>query len=229
MTMKILNILKGLCYVAGFFALASLGLLFLTIKVEIPKMLPALQQTIKEQGEETRKVTVAMVNKQGGDLQLLVAAELKNTRILVTDEIAKTSHLLSTELSKTRNTAVDITTVLDNRIAVIQADLDKQLTVTNSTLAESLKPFNSIGKQIDAVAPMFLDCEYNADCFFNRYVGTMRGIEKMSQNGAETSKSITKISDNVSKVTDEFVKPKPWYKTLLNYVTSSAIVVAKFF
>ena len=45
----------------------------------------------------------------------------------------------------------------------------------------------SVAKQVDDAAPLFLDCEHNRDCFFNRYVGASQSIERAAGNFAEVS------------------------------------------
>jgi hypothetical protein len=53
-------------------------------------------------------------------------------------------------------------------------------------LRSDLKPVldhaGNLAKQVDDTAPMFLNCEYNPDCIFNRYVGASKGIERAALN-----------------------------------------------
>ena len=46
-----------------------------------------------------------------------------------------------------------------------------------SELRPTLRHSAAIAAQIDDSLPMFLDCDHNPDCVFNRYVGVSRGIE----------------------------------------------------
>jgi len=42
----------------------------------------------------------------------------------------------------------------------------------------------------DDAAPLFLDCEYNPDCVFNRYVGASKGIERAAMNFGQMSSDV---------------------------------------
>ena len=48
----------------------------------------------------------------------------------------------------------------------------------------------SVTKQVDDAAPLFLDCEYNPDCVFNRYVGASKGIERAALNFGQMSSDV---------------------------------------
>ena len=100
----------------------------------------------------------------------------------------------------------DITQKADARIADLAVRVDGQLTRTNDTVA-GLKPIldhaASITKQADEAAPLFLDCEYNPDCVFNRFQGVSKAVEQMAQAGA---KAAPKLADEAVKVGDSAVK-----------------------
>jgi hypothetical protein len=117
---------------------------------------------------------------------------------------------------------------LNAQLSKAELDLNTQLTTLNSNIESSLKPINSVTAQVADAAPLFLNCEFNSDCLFNRWVGLGRGIEKMSENGAATSKSIAKITEDLSVLTHEITKPKPWYKHLMDYGKVGIYAVSKF-
>jgi len=88
----------------------------------------------------------------------------------------------------------------------------------------------SIAAQADAAAPMFLDCDHNPDCLFNRYVGASKGIERASVNVVLMTADVRQalpaaittwqgIGTNVNGITDnvnKLTRPK-WYDRALGY------------
>jgi hypothetical protein len=95
----------------------------------------------------------------------------------------------------------------------------------------------SFTKQVDDAAPLFLDCEYNPDCFFNRYVGASKSIERAAGNFAQVSLDFRNalptgiatwqgIGTNVAGITgniNQLTKPR-WYDRLLGYGLNGVII-----
>jgi hypothetical protein len=130
------------------------------------------------------------------------------------------------QLSEIRETA-------DQRVGDTLDRADAALE-TISGLRQDLKPVldhsAAITAQVDESLPLFLDCDHNPDCVFNRYVGASKGIEKAAGNVAEMSsdfrgalpKAIVAwqgIGDDVHGITGNVKKlttPK-WYDRALGY------------
>jgi hypothetical protein len=81
-------------------------------------------------------------------------------------------------------------------------------------LKPTLDHAGSVAKQADEAAPLFLDCQFNPDCLFNRYVGAAKGIESAAQNVGRMSTDVgaavpgmlttwSQIGANVARATDE--------------------------
>ncbi len=95
----------------------------------------------------------------------------------------------------------------------------------------------SIAAQADASLPLFLDCEYNPDCVFNRYVGASKGIETAALNFGAMSQDVraalppmlktwNQIGVDVSgtaKNVNRLTKPK-WYDRLIGYGLNGVII-----
>ncbi len=85
-------------------------------------------------------------------------------------------------------------------VRVIAGKLDAplaQLTASIEHVAgirEDLKPtltnVASVTAQVSDAAPLFLDCDHNPDCAFNRFQGTTKAIERASQNFGQMSTQI---------------------------------------
>lgn len=104
-------------------------------------------------------------------------------------------------------------------------------------LKPTLEHAASVSKQVDDAAPLFLDCEFNQDCFFNRYVGASKGIERAAMNLSLMSADVTAalppaittwqgIGTNVAGITanvNQLTKPK-WYDRLLGYGLNGVVI-----
>ena len=137
------------------------------------------------------------------------------------------------EVGQIRSTA-------DRRVGDTLARVDTAL-VKVEELRGDLKPaFDhaaSVTKQVDDAAPLFLDCEFNQDCFFNRYVGASKGIERAAMNFSQMSGDVTlampaaittwqSIGTNVAGITanvNQLTKPK-WYDRLLGYGLNGVVI-----
>jgi len=141
------------------------------------------------------------------------------------------------EVDRIRETA-------DRRIGdtLARADLALQ---TVTTLQTDLKPTldrsAAIAAQVDDALPLFLDCDHNPDCVFNRYVGASKSFEKASQNFAQTSvdfrgavpamlstwQSIgTNVAGTAANI-NRLTKPH-WYDRLIGYGLNGALVYRNF-
>ncbi len=219
-----------------FLALSLLAFVCIDVVGKLPNQLDTL---IRDQSREWQTTSATIITQQ-----------LAETRNLVSNELLFTRETLSDELSKTRADLRFSVLIADNRAASIQADLntqlleanntfDTQLTKTEADLAANMSmlnsniatltvPMASVMSQVNDTAPMFLDCEYNSDCLFNRWVGMGRSIEKVAENGADTSKNVAKLTEDLSKFTFEITKPKPWYKHIIDYGKLAVYSVSKF-
>jgi hypothetical protein len=90
---------------------------------------------------------------------------------------------------------------------------------------------------MDDAAPLWLDCEYNPDCLFNRYVGSSKGIERAALNFGQMSLDVKNalptaittwqsIGTNVAGITanvNQLTKPR-WYDRLLGYGLNGVVI-----
>jgi hypothetical protein len=60
--------------------------------------------------------------------------------------------------------------------------VDKKLDAALALAGPVLQYAGNVAAQVDSAAPLFLDCSFNQDCIFNRYVGVSKAFEKTSQN-----------------------------------------------
>lgn len=121
----------------------------------------------------------------------------------------------------------------------MEVDFDSQLTAAQTSLARTtagagaaVSGASEIERQISDALPLFLDCDHNPDCVFNRYVGMARGLEKMSQAwGAEAkpiSRHVEKTTEDVERIADKFTQPRSSWGKLWDGVKTAAYVISRF-
>lgn len=95
----------------------------------------------------------------------------------------------------------------------------------------------AITAQVNGALPSFLDCDHNADCAFNRYVGASRGIERAALNFGQASNDFRgtlphmlstweQVGANVSGTAANFERlTKPhWYDRLIGYGLNGIVI-----
>jgi hypothetical protein len=188
-----------------------------------------------------------------------VPAEIRLTRATLVAEADAARQDLTTQIALTRSAAL---TVGDRQLTAFRTGLlaetagfgattarqlggtlsriDSALAATTSLEAElrpTLRHSASVAAQIDDSLPMFLDCDHNPDCVFNRYVGVSRGVETAATDVSAMSRdfrrdwpSYLKTWQNIGTQTDGFVAnmnriTRPhWYDRLIGYTVNGALI-----
>lgn len=128
--------------------------------------------------------------------------------------------------------------IADVRRQVNSVDVNKRIDAAQQSIDTALKPAVSIASQLDQSLPLFLDCEYNPDCVFNRFQGTSKAIEQMAQAGAKAAPEIsvdiagiTKSSNDIAKSADTYVKnftkPQTFWQKVKTFIVFGAAVGGK--
>lgn len=125
---------------------------------------------------------------------------------------------------------------LDKHLGSVNGTLEKETGELNMTLrnlaapgAATLMTVNRAAGRIDDALPLYLDCDHNPDCAFNRFQGTTKALERSAQTIAAAMPQLTassiQIADNASavtgdvrKITTEITKPEKWYFRVLKLV-----------
>jgi len=112
---------------------------------------------------------------------------------------------------------------------------------TVDALRGDLKPAldhaGSITAQVNDALPMFLDCDHNSDCMFNRYVGASRGIERAAFNIGKASTDVSNAlpmaittwqsiggnANGIAANVNQLTKPK-WYDRLIGYGLNGVVI-----
>ena len=95
---------------------------------------------------------------------------------------------------------------------------------------QAAAPIASTASQFNDAAPLFLDCEFNEDCIFNRFQGVSKATEQTLQAVAKAAPKIAdataKIEADIQREADAITKPKRWYQKLFGALALSGEVVA---
>ncbi len=132
--------------------------------------------------------TVAAVPAEIGLMRAALVREADATRQDLTRQVAA-ARAGAIELSDRQATAFrtgllaqtgGLGDATSRQIGATLSQIDSALATTTSLeleLRPTLRHSAAIAAQIDDSLPMYLDCDHNPDCVFNRYVGVSRGIE----------------------------------------------------
>ena len=179
-------------------------------------------------------------------LMLAAEADLARVQAVVQVEAARKEALAlvdrqSTAWRKELAGQVEaIRTTFDNRAGELAPIADRVAAVVEGIRGDwkpVLEHAGSVAGQVDAAAPLFLDCEYNPDCVFNRYVGAAQGIETAARNVGVASGTLNAALPGFVKSADalaadsaasaanikRLTTPK-WYDRLIGYALNGAIL-----
>ena len=183
--------------------------------------------------EATRRELIGVVEAARKDL----TAQVESARRDVLTRAERQSAALRTEAL---TEAAEIRKMADRRLGDTLTHADTALG-TVEALRRDLKPVldNSaaIAAQVNGSLPLFLDCDHNVDCVFNRYVGASKGIERAAQNFGQASTTFDNAFPRILGSADSLVAdsaataanikrlttPK-WYDRLIGYGLNGVVI-----
>jgi hypothetical protein len=166
--------------------------------------------------------------------------EIRATRGEATRQMALTRLMATQELDAFRE-SFDMAAVESLKLAHYHAtEFEDRLDTSNLILAKTAGPIANTAVQIAEVAPLFLDCDHNENCLFNRYVGTARGIEQAAEAvgraaptlAADTeliTNHVAHIAGDVQRFADKAVEPKTKKRIALEVLISTGMIGARIF
>lgn len=230
-------------------AIAALALSFLCVSIGVAA-LQMRQATIELEDPHTG--LLATLTSTGASIQLALTQELDRS-------VDKLVAIANTQGDKARDAAVE---AIDGakgdviaQVVGIRGDLAAQLAKTNGDVGTAVAAVTRLSdttskltvdldsgvKQLNDTAPLFLNCDHNPDCLFNRYVGVSKSVEQASQTVAihlpilaaaldAQSSHTTSITANVAEITkdaaiitDKIVAPVPWWRKALSVLRDVSI------
>ncbi|HWC98997.1 MAG TPA: hypothetical protein VG456_19690 [Candidatus Sulfopaludibacter sp.] len=175
-----------------------------------------------------------------GEIAATRTALLEEARAARRDLLVRSERQIAALRIDTLAQVSQIRETADRRIGDTLTRADTALDTVNQ-LRQDLKPAldhsAAITAQIDDSLPLFLDCDHNPDCLFNRYVGASQGIERAALNFGQASQDIrgalpkmlltwNQIGVDVSGTAgnvQQLTKPH-WYDRLLGYALNGIVI-----
>ncbi|HUA61545.1 MAG TPA: hypothetical protein VML19_22490 [Verrucomicrobiae bacterium] len=188
-----------------------------------------------------------------------IPGQIESTRIELTGQVDAVRRDLDRQINATRRELLDrterqvtairtdvlaeadeIRETADRRLGESLTKVDRALETVDA-LRGDLKPaldhVGAISAQVNDALPMFLDCDDNPDCVFNRYVGASRGLERAADNFGMASTDVRKalpaaittwqsIGSNANGIAanvNQLTKPK-WYDRLIGYGLNGVVI-----
>ncbi len=161
---------------------------------------------IDHQANETRKALVLEIGNARAD----VKAEIGDALKIVDKQVSGVRLDVRQQVAGIRGDFTGIVLqTLDNRVAGIQGDAVGQMASMNRSVSslvsgvnDTLKPIRETAAQVNAAAPDFLDCYSdgygNANCLYNRYVGTSKAIEQAALAIGKEAPQMAKKADAIA-------------------------------
>lgn len=177
-----------------------------------------------------------LVHNEAEATRLVVAAQLHEATVDANDRLADALAAFDKQLGTLNGTVA-------NTLAPLPSTLDQQMTTLNGMLAKTLSPVEGLGEQLNSAAPLWLDCEFNPDCAFNRYQGVSKAFEKtalviaaeapamavsvdkIAKASADTAVSVAATSKEVSVAAKAFNTPQ----TKMQQIRSWLLTIARIY
>jgi hypothetical protein len=193
----------------------------------------AVVAAIPAQIECTRVALVNQVDTTRRDLNLQVIAARQDVLGRTERQTAALRTDVMAEVAGFRETA-------DRRLGDTLARADRALGTVEALrldLKPTLEHSADIMAQVGGALPLFLDCDHNSDCVFNRYVGASRGIERAASNFGKASADISSAlpqaittwqsigvnANGIAANVNQLTKPK-WYDRLIGYGLNGVVI-----
>lgn len=196
-----------------------------TAAVSVARLVNAIPAEIRA----TRAALIVEVQGARRDLN----AQVRGIAVRSERQVAALRSDSLAELDEIRRTA-------DRRIGDTLAHADRALDIIDGArqdLKPTLQNSAAITTQVNDALPLYLDCDHNPDCAFNRYVGASKGIEQAAANFGQASADVrnavpqmlttwNQIGVGVAGTAanlDRLTKPH-WYDRLIGYGLNGVVI-----
>ena len=203
----------------------ALVLALIAVAVSATLLLRTATRTVAAVPAEIRDLRSDLTQQIAAARIDLLSRSDRQATALRRDLIAETEQIRVTADQRIGDTLLRADAALST-VAGIRQDL--QPTLANSA---------AITTQVNDALPLFLDCDHNPDCAFNRYVGVSQGIERAARNFGEASQDFRgslprmlatwdQVGSNISGTAanvERLTKPH-WYDRLIGYGLNGILI-----
>ena len=201
-------------WVACIWLVVSIVQMVRTATAVIQALPAGVQAAVREQGDATRRAALEAITETRRE----ALEEIARTR---TDLLARVDRL--TDVSE--RSRADLTVRADAQLSALHATVAENLERANDSIAEVsemaagarpvLDNAAKITAQVADAAPLYLDCDHNPDCVFNRYVGVAQSTERAMRAVATTApgtlRSVESTASSVASIARSWEKQTPLY------------------
>lgn len=180
-------------------------------RMELSGETDAARQDLKSEVDAARRDLLARADGQASALRVQTLAEVDQIRLAADRRLGDTLARVDRALETAEGLRADLKPALDHSAAITA--------------------------QVNDALPLFLDCDHNPDCVFNRYAGVSKGIERAAGNFGQASEDFrgalpamlstwnhigTDVAGTAGNI-DRLTKPH-WYDRLLGYGLNGVIL-----
>lgn len=213
------------------FTCAFLFTLRTTVAV-VPHEIAQTRVELVHQVDALRLDSLAEIDKQATGIRKDANIQLAVIRKDAVAQIVQIAGIADRQLSGTRSdlkqTVAESVKTLIGPVEGLRSDL--QPVIANTA---------SLTKQVDEQAPLFLDCESNPDCVFNRFQGTSKAIEKtmeavavaapqLGESAVANGKNFAGITEDAHKFTTQFTAKRSLKQKIWNGFKAVAELASRF-
>lgn len=121
--------------------------------------------------------------------------------------------IIDASLKETSDSFTDLST----RYQGFATQVDEELTEFTATTKNAVRPIQESAQQVDDALPLFLNCEFNEDCLFNRYQGVSKSLEKVGASSEGIAKDIKREADQLTKPPGFWAGFRMWMITVARF------------
>jgi hypothetical protein len=220
-----ISFLKGVCLLAAsiaLFALASLALETVRTERAIAQAAAAVPGIVDARLAAIQADTLRLVDAHGKTLEGITANAVAraDARLAgIEEQLTAANHEIASVTQAAAATIPETASFVTKSIASISQDVHSVSV-----------PAAAVVAQVNDAAPLYLDCEFNPSCAYNRFQGISKATEQTMQAVAkaapEIADSTVRIEKDIQREADELTKPKRWWQKLEAWLTLAGVAVA---
>ena len=191
---RILEISKIACWLAATTLFCTMSYLCLDINSAIKKETANVTKIAETAAilANARLISMQdMVDRRTGDALRQIDTAIK----LVDDSTKEISEVLTASKNELKILSVDVSGKLDGRLG----EMTGEIKTLHAEISPLLRSATATLSQVENAAPLFLDCDHNPDCIFNRYVGVAKATENTMQDVSASVPRFLAIAGSVGE------------------------------
>ena len=224
-----ISFLKGVCLLAASLALFALAwLAFETVRTEraIAQAAAAVPGIVDARLAAIQADTLRLVDRHGKTIEGITA----NAVARADARLAGIQNVAEEQLTAANREIASVTQAAAATIPETASFVSQSIASISQDVHSVSVPAAAVVAQVNDAAPLYLDCEFNPSCAYNRFQGISKATEQTMQAVAkaapEIADSTVRIEKDIQREADELTKPKRWWQKLEAWLTLAGVAVA---